>query len=75
MYAPIADKDNGEVESFYRHVDDVMKLTGSKDVTLLLGHMNAKIGQGHVINGLGSTYWADVIKEGTALYNSVKKIP
>lgn len=44
VYAPIADKDNGVVESFYIHVDDAMKLTGSKDVTLLLGDMNAKIG-------------------------------
>jgi len=44
VYAPIADKDNGEVESFYRHVDDAMKPTGRKDVTLLLGDMNAKIG-------------------------------
>ncbi|XP_030753182.1 craniofacial development protein 2-like [Sitophilus oryzae] len=46
VYAPTADSDDEEVESFYKKIDDVMKLTKNKDVTLLLDDMNAKIGQG-----------------------------
>lgn len=46
VYAPTADKDDEEVESFYKDIDEVMKMTKNKDVTLFLGDMNAKIGQG-----------------------------
>ncbi|XP_030745457.1 uncharacterized protein LOC115874434 [Sitophilus oryzae] len=46
VYAPTVDSDDEEVKSFYKEIDDVMKLTKNKDVTLLLGDMNVKIGQG-----------------------------
>lgn len=46
MYTPTGDKNDEEVQSFYKDINDVMKLTENKDVTLLLGEMNAKIKHG-----------------------------
>uniref|UniRef100_A0A8D8UV16 Craniofacial development protein 2 n=2 Tax=Cacopsylla melanoneura TaxID=428564 RepID=A0A8D8UV16_9HEMI len=46
VYAPTADKDEEEVEQFYKEIETVLKLAKNQDVTIVMGDLNAKIGQG-----------------------------
>ena len=43
-YAPTSNAEEGEVEQFYEDVQDVFKLTPKKDVLLIIGDWNAKVG-------------------------------
>lgn len=45
-YAPTADKSDEEIESFYQQIEQILKSIKSRDVTVILGDFNAKIGQG-----------------------------
>lgn len=49
---PTADKNNEEVESFYKDIEDVM--TMNKEVILILGDINTKIGQDSVVKWVGT---------------------
>lgn len=40
------DKDDEEVEEFYRDIAAAMRLTKSIGVTIVLGDFNAKVGEG-----------------------------
>lgn len=45
VYAPTGDKVIEEVEEFYKDVETAMKQTKSKDITIVLGDFNAKVGE------------------------------
>lgn len=45
VYAPTGDKVIEEVEEFYKDVETAMKQTKSKDITIVLGDFNAKVGK------------------------------
>lgn len=53
-YAPTLDKEDGEVEEFYKDIDTVMKLTKSRDVNIVLGDFNAKVGESPKNDFMGS---------------------
>ncbi|KAF2902496.1 hypothetical protein ILUMI_03690 [Ignelater luminosus] len=46
MYAPSNDKMDEEVEEFYANVAEAMKITKKGEITIVLGNLNAKIGEG-----------------------------
>lgn len=48
VYAPTADKDDEEVEQFYEQINTILKITKHRDITIVMGDMNAKVGQGKV---------------------------
>uniref|UniRef100_A0A8D8WNS4 Craniofacial development protein 2 n=2 Tax=Cacopsylla melanoneura TaxID=428564 RepID=A0A8D8WNS4_9HEMI len=52
-YAPTMDKDDEEVEEFYRDIAAAMRLTKSIDVTIVLGDFNAKVGEGSQTEVMG----------------------
>ena len=43
-YAPISKAEEAEVERFYEDLQDLLELTPKKDVLLILGDWNAKVG-------------------------------
>ena len=43
-YAPTSNTEVAEVEWFYEHLQDLLELTPKKDVLLIIGDWNAKIG-------------------------------
>uniref|UniRef100_A0A8D8TK36 Craniofacial development protein 2 n=1 Tax=Cacopsylla melanoneura TaxID=428564 RepID=A0A8D8TK36_9HEMI len=45
VYAPTGDKSIEEVEEFYKDVETAMKQTKSRDITIVLGDFNAKVGE------------------------------
>lgn len=45
-YAPTLDKEDEEVEEFYRDIATVMKMTKNRDINIVLGDFNAKVGAG-----------------------------
>lgn len=46
VYAPTADKSEDEVEQFYNEVEQAMDIAKPKDITIVMGDLNAKIGKG-----------------------------
>lgn len=46
VYAPTADKNDDEIEIFYEQLQYILKLTKKRDVTIVMGDYNAKIGEG-----------------------------
>ena len=44
VYAPISNAEETEVEWFYEDVQDLLELTPKKDVLLIVGDWNAKVG-------------------------------
>ena len=52
-YAPTADKSEIEIERFYEDLKELLKITKSGEVTIILGDFNAKIGKGRVENIVG----------------------
>uniref|UniRef100_A0A8D8SJ40 Craniofacial development protein 2 n=2 Tax=Cacopsylla melanoneura TaxID=428564 RepID=A0A8D8SJ40_9HEMI len=46
VYAPTADKEEEELENFYKDIDTAMRVTKGADVTIVLGDLNAKVGEG-----------------------------
>ncbi|RZF44528.1 hypothetical protein LSTR_LSTR002301 [Laodelphax striatellus] len=45
VYAPTAEKEDEIIEKFYEDVSRVMEVTRHQDVTLIMGDLNAKMGQ------------------------------
>ena len=43
-YAPTSNAEEAEVEWFYEDLQDLLELTPKKDVLLIIGDFNAKIG-------------------------------
>ena len=48
VYAPTADKTDNEIESFYEDLDNILKSTKTQDVTIIMGDLNAKVGEEQV---------------------------
>ena len=44
VYAPTSNAEEAEVEWFYEDLQDLLKLTPQKDVLLIIGDWNAKVG-------------------------------
>ena len=44
VYAPISNAEEAEVEWFYEDLQDLLELTPKKDVLLIKGDWNAKVG-------------------------------
>ena len=44
VYAPTSDHDDEEVETFYEEIEKVIKATPKKDILIIMGDWNAKIG-------------------------------
>ena len=44
VYAPTSNIEEAEVEGFYEDLQDLLELTPKKDVLLIIGHWNAKVG-------------------------------
>ena len=65
VYAPTTNAEEAEVERFYEDLQDFLQLTSKKDVLVIIGDWNAKVGGGQEIPGvtgkfdLGVKYEAD----------------
>ncbi|XP_072384382.1 uncharacterized protein [Diabrotica undecimpunctata] len=46
IYAPTADKNEEEIENFYSELQKTLHFTASRDITVIMGDCNAKIGEG-----------------------------
>ena len=44
VYAPTSNAEEAEVEWFYEDLQDLLELTPQKDVLLIIGELNAKVG-------------------------------
>ena len=44
VYAPTSSTEEAEVERFFEHLQDLLELTGKKDVLFIIGDWNAKVG-------------------------------
>ena len=44
VYAPTGNTERAEVEQFYEDLQDLLELTHKKDVLIILGDWNAKVG-------------------------------
>ena len=44
VYAPTSNAEETEVERFYEDLQDLLKLTPTKDVLFIIGDWNAKVG-------------------------------
>ena len=44
VYAPTSNAEEAEVESIYEDLQDLLELTPKKDVLLIIGDWNAKVG-------------------------------
>ncbi|XP_030763694.1 craniofacial development protein 2-like [Sitophilus oryzae] len=53
-YAPTAEKAEDEIEDFYRQLDQVLRLTKSNEINLVLGDFNAKVGKGRLGSVVGN---------------------
>lgn len=54
IYAPTADKDEGEVEELYRNVAQILERLPKKEVNIIMGDFNAKLGAGEKTELIGS---------------------
>ena len=60
VYAQTSNAEEGEVERFYEDLQDLVELTPKKDVLLLIGDWNAKVGSQEtpgVIGKFGLGIW------------------
>ncbi|XP_024874105.1 craniofacial development protein 2-like [Temnothorax curvispinosus] len=46
VYAPTNDKTDAETEEFYSKIDEAMRLTKKRELTMVIGDFNAKVGSG-----------------------------
>ena len=44
VYAPTSNTEEGEVESFYEDLQDILEPTPKKDILFIIGDWNAKVG-------------------------------
>ena len=53
VYAPTSNAEEAEVERFYEDLQDLLELTPKKDVPLILGDSNAKVGSQEIAEVTG----------------------
>lgn len=53
IYALIADEDHQEIGSLYIQLKQTLQSLKKEGITMILGHFNAKVGQGNVANIVG----------------------
>lgn len=53
VYAPTLDKEDTEIEAFYSQLDEILALLKPRDITIIMGDFNAKIGQGEAGEWVG----------------------
>jgi exonuclease III len=46
VYAPIADSEEADIKEFYKKVEEVMKWLENRDLMILMGDLNARVGRG-----------------------------
>ncbi len=54
IYAPTTESTEEEVERFYEKLDAAMKQCKSQEIKIVMGDMNAKVGQGRYEDSVGS---------------------
>ncbi|XP_030757624.1 uncharacterized protein LOC115883404 [Sitophilus oryzae] len=76
-YAPTADKYDEdieeEIEEFYNEINNIMQSLKSRDITLVLGDFNAKIGRGDLIIVWENMDLVGETKEATDCCNFAKR--
>ena len=53
VYAPTSNAEKAEVEWFYEDLQDLLKLTPTKDVFFIIGDWNAKVGSQEIPEVIG----------------------
>ncbi|KAL4718768.1 hypothetical protein ACJJTC_016247 [Scirpophaga incertulas] len=53
LYAPTAESDDQEIEQFYEGVNEVLKSVKSQEIVIVMGDLNAKVGEGEVEDIVG----------------------
>ena len=53
VYAPTAEKNDDVIELFYSQINDMLKLTKEREITIIMGDFNANIGHGKVDDLVG----------------------
>lgn len=53
VYAPTADGEDNDIETFYEQIEEALKMTKCKEITMILGDLNAKIGKGQSGKNVG----------------------
>ena len=51
VYAPTSNTEEAEVEQFYEDLQDFLELTPKKDILLIIGDWNAKVGSQETLQG------------------------
>ena len=62
LYAPTTNAEEAEVLWFYKHPQDLLELTLTKDVLFLIGDWNAKVGS-YMIPGLTGKFGLEIQNE------------
>ena len=55
-YAPTSDADENMTQTFYDQLQDILDNTPQKDVTIVMGDFNAKVGSNNGVNGVMGPY-------------------
>lgn len=63
VYVPTSDKEEQDVESFYEQIDVALKLSKTKDITIVMGDFNAKIRKVKTDNLVGNFGWGDRMRD------------
>ena len=53
IYAPTTNAEEAEIEQFYEDLQDLLELTPRKDVLIILGNWNAKVGSQDIPGVIG----------------------
>lgn len=54
VYAPTADKGEDEIEQFYSGLEEVLRAIAKQHINIIMGDLNAKVGQGKVGEHVGN---------------------
>ena len=72
-YAPTADKDMAEIESFYEDVEKAMKHLKSQDIKIIMGDFNAKVGNDRIDKIVGPFGSGEIAEQGEKLVEWCKE--
>ena len=64
VYAPTSNAEEAEVERFYEDLQDLLELTLQKDVLLIIGDWNAKVGSQETPGVTGKLGFGVQMKQG-----------
>lgn len=53
IYAPTTDRPENEVKQLYKEIKELMKLVKKREILVVMGDFNAKVGQGRVTDVVG----------------------